>query len=374
MERVDLVIVGAGVTGLAAASEAAAAGLSVCVLEQHSRPGQETSTHNSGVVHAGIYYPPGSLKARLCLEGRELLYRYCAEHDIPHARCGKLIVALRESERPILESLSRRASENGAEVAIVDRAFIASREPHVSGVAALWSPDTGIVEADTLVQSLAELGRARGVYVLFNTRLHSGELSGEGIVLRTSHEEILARVVVNAAGLYADEVSSALGGEAFTIYPSRGEYATLAPARQHLVRGLVYPLPEPSGHGLGVHLTRTTRGEVLVGPTVRHQREKSDHETDRLPLAVFAALARPLLPQVTAADLRLAGSGIRPNLNPPAESFADFLVRRDRQVPRLVHAAGIDSPGLTACLATARLLMRLIAEVLENKRLGTSRA
>ena len=362
---IDVAIVGGGVTGLAAARAIAATGASVCVLERHPRPGMDTSTHNSGVIHSGIYYPAGSLKARLCVEGARLLYEFCARHGVPHVHSGKLIVAHDEREVQALEALQRRGTENGvAGLEIVDRAFIVSREPAVNTRFALWSPDSGILNAEELVKALLRTGAEAGVMFLPGTKLVGADRHQNGMVLTTERESILARTVVNAAGLYADEVSQLLGGETFTIYPCRGEYAEFTPAKRALVNALVYPLPHGSGHGLGVHLVRTTGGQVWLGPTIRYQDSKDDYENDRVPLEAFAESARVLIDGVTIDDLRLSGSGIRPKLHPPTESFADFMIRRDRVNPAIVQASGIESPGLTSCLAVGKLVAEIVVEAL----------
>ena len=361
MERIDVAVIGAGVTGLASARAIAQRGLSVCVLERHPRAGLDTSTHNSGVIHAGLYYPAGSLKARLCVEGARLMYEFCARHGVPHTRSGKLVVAHDHSEIPTLESLRARGAGNGVRgLEIVDRAFIAAREPAVSAVAALWSPDSGIVEAEAFVSALLRTAEDAGAVFLPATRLVGADRDREGLRIRTERETILARTVVNAAGLYADDVSRMLGGEPFIIYPCRGEYAEFVPAKRSLVNALVYPLPHASGHGLGVHLVRTIGGAVWLGPTIKYQDRKDDYEHDRLPVEAFVEPARRLLRAVTAADLRLSGSGIRAKLHPPDESFADFLIRRDRDNPAVIQASGIDSPGLTSSLAIGNLVADVI--------------
>jgi L-2-hydroxyglutarate oxidase LhgO len=363
----DVLIVGGGVVGLAAAAEIADAGHAVAVFERHPRAGMETSTHNSGVIHAGIYYPAGTLKAQLCVEGAERLYSFCAERGVPHERCGKLIVASTPDEVPVLDTLRRTGTANGVEgLEVVDGAFVHDREPHAAAVAALWSPNTGRLDASSLVLALRQWGEDLGAMFVPDAHVGGAERIDDGFRVRTEREQIDTRLVVNAAGLYADEVSALFGGESFRIYPCRGEYASLRPSKRGFINGLVYPLPHASGHGLGVHLTKTEDGTILLGPTIRYQERKDDYEDDRLPVEDFLRPAQRLLPEITLDDLRLAGTGIRAKLHPPEEHFADFLIRPDARQSGLVHAAGIDSPGLTSCLAIARRVAAIVDDQLAD--------
>lgn len=357
---VDVAVVGGGVVGLSCALSLANRGASVCLLERDGRMGHWTSTRNSGVIHAGLYYPHGSLKHRLCIEGRERLFSFCAAHAVPHERCGKLVVATAPDQQPALERLHAHGTANGVRLELVDRAFIQAREPHIRACAAIYSPDTGIVETESLIRVLTQQCQDRDVALLVGSPLLGAAPAGDGIELQTPHERFTARQVVNAAGLYADDVSAMLGGASFRIYACRGEYAELARSKQHLVNGLVYPLP--GDHSLGLHLTKTTWGSVRLGPTASFQERRDDYEGNRLPLEAFVEAARPLLPGIRVQDLQPGATGIRPKLHGPEQKYSDFMIERDARNPLVIQASGIESPGLTSCLAIGELVGKIWQE------------
>jgi glycerol-3-phosphate dehydrogenase len=366
VDQANIVIVGGGVIGCAIAAELAAKHADVFVLEALPKVGMGASTRNSGVIHSGLYYPAGSLKAKLCVEGNRLAYEFCAAHGVEHRRTGKLVVASTEEEERELEELLRRGEANGVEgLRIVDRARTLEREPHIEGRAAIEVPSAGIVSSEDLVKAYARIAVERGANVVTNARVTQLVPRRGAIAVTSDAGEIEARWLVNSAGLYADEVAAMLGQESarWRIYPVRGEYCEVVRSRSHLVNSLVYPMPHPTGLSLGVHFTKTLWGTILVGPTARYVEDKGDYERNREPVEEFARRARQLLPEIREADLTLAYSGIRAKLTAPGEKgYSDFVIERDANWPNVIHLVGMDSPGLTSALAIARHVAKMLAE------------
>ena len=376
MDRANIVIIGGGVVGCAVARAVSRSLSDVFLVEQMPRLGMGASTRNSGVIHSGIYYPPGSLKARFCVAGNRMMYEFCAAHNVPHRKCGKLVVAHDAKQIAALEHLAENGRANGVTgLRIVDSAEVRAREPHIEAAAALLVPSTGILSAEDLVKTLARIATDQGASLLTHTRVARLEpradsiavtlASGDAADSGAAEETIEARCVINCAGLCSDEIAAMLGNHAHRIYPVRGEYCELVRSKSYLINNLVYPLPHADGLSLGVHLTRTLWDTVLVGPTADYVPDKNDYERNRLPVEEFVRRARPMLPEIEAADLQLAYSGIRAKLVPPNhEGIADFVIERDANVPRAIQLIGIESPGLTSSLAIAEQVAKLAAEIL----------
>jgi glycerol-3-phosphate dehydrogenase len=382
MDEVNILIIGGGVVGCAIAAELSKKWQDVFVVERFPRVGMATSTRNSGVIHSGIYYSPGSLKARHCLQGNALTFAFCEEHNVPHRRTGKLVVATEASEEAALDALYKRGQDNGVEdLRLIGPAEIREREPHIAGVTALDVPSTGIVSAEELVRAYARVAVEQNAHIVTRAQVLSLEPTAKAIRVgirlgedantsagqdkNTSQETIEARCVINAAGLYADHVAALIGNYSWKIYPVRGEYCEVRGPRRSLINGLVYPLPHADGLSLGMHFTKTIWDTVLIGPTARYVKDKDDYERDRLTVADFAEGARILVPEITVADLQLAYSGLRPKLVPPDQhGMADFVIECDAKVPQMIHLVGMESPGLTAAPSVARQVAGMVGEIL----------
>ncbi|MFC5387614.1 NAD(P)/FAD-dependent oxidoreductase [Aquamicrobium segne] len=361
MDQVDCIIVGAGVVGLAIARELSERGLEVLVLEAADAIGTETSSRNSEVIHAGIYYPAGSLKARLCVAGRDMLYRYCSERGVPHARCGKLIAATSAEQEPALATITAAASANGVgDLMRLTADEARALEPALHCTAALLSPATGIIDSHALMLSLLGDAENSGAALSLSTRVVSGRVEPSRIVLQTldagSSEgfEIAARHVVNAAGLGAVALARSILGldAAFvpTLYYAKGNYFSVT-GRAPFSR-LIYPVPEPGG--LGVHLTLDLNGVARFGPDVEWV-DETNYRVDPSRADRFYGEIRKYWPALADGSLQPAYSGIRPKLSAKGEPNADFVIQDGsvHGIESLINLFGIESPGLTSCLAIA---------------------
>jgi len=374
MDQTNILIIGGGVVGCAIANAVSKRWQDVFLVEKFPKLGMATSTRNSGVNHSGIYYPKNSLKARFCVEGNRLTYEFCAKHNVPFRHCGKLVVAADAHEEAELIALKKRGEDNGVEgLRIIDAAEIRKHEPHIRGTAALVVPSTGIVSAEELVHAYARIASNQGANMVTRAEVVSLAPSGQTIRvgLRIGDEEdaqdetIEARCVINAAGLYADEVAALLGNRSWKIYPVRGEYCEVRGPRSSLINNLVYPLPHSDGLSLGVHFTKTLWGTFLLGPTATYVEGKDNYEKNRLPIADFAHSAKALLPEIEEKDLQLGYSGLRPKLAAPDhKGIVDFVITRDPAVPQAIHLVGMESPGLTAAPAIAEHVSQMVAELM----------
>ena len=355
MEHIDCVVVGAGVIGLAIARALALAGREVLLLEAESAIGTQTSARNSEVIHAGIYYAPGSLKARMCVQGKALLYAYCAERGVAHRACGKLIVASDTAQVAALQVIEARAKANGVhDLLRLTRTQAQALEPALECVAALHSPSTGIIDSHAVMLSLlGDLEAAGGVLAL-NSPLAQAECAPGALDLIASDgTHLRARSVVNAAGLHAPALAARFAGLPSQLVPTpyfaKGSYFSLA--GRSPFSHLIYPVPEAAG--LGVHLTLDLGGRARFGPDVQWVDGPNDLQVDPQRGEAFYGEVRKYWPALADGALLPAYAGIRPKISGPGKPAADFCIQgpQDHGVPGLVNLFGMESPGLTSCLA-----------------------
>lgn len=386
----DVAIIGGGIVGMSVALNLLQKyGVSVVVLETEKELAQHQTGHNSGVIHSGLYYKPGSHRARNCAEGREAMYRFCAEHGIPHERCGKVVVAVDARELPNLDELERRGKANGlVGMRRIGPEEIKEREPHVAGIDGLWIPETGIVDYKLVVRKYADLARELGGEIRLQAQVRAVRRDGIELVLETNAGPFRARNLVNCGGLQSDRVARMCGLEpGVQIVPFRGEYYEIVPERRHLVKGLIYPVPDPAFPFLGVHFTRGVHGEVEAGPNavLAFRREGYTRTSfsfrdvwQMIRYRGFWAMARQhwrtglselhrsfskrafhraltrLIPELKMEDIHPFGAGVRAQaLERDGKLVDDF---RFVEAERMIHVLNAPSPAATASLAIGRTI------------------
>lgn len=366
MDSIEAAVIGGGVVGLAVGRALAMQGRETLVLERHGRPGQETTSRSSGVIHSGIYYPAGSLKARLCVQGRELLYSFCEARGVAHQRCGKLVVA-GSSQVDALEALYQRGIGNGVDdLELLDRKQVAQLEPAVACAAGLLSPSTGIVDVHELLLALLADLESHGGALLLHSAVGSAMVEGDGIVLQVSSggvtSELRCRWLVNCAGLAAPQMLELIQG----YPPQRRRRAFYAKGNYFACQGvrpfkrLIYPMPSEAG--LGIHATLDLDGSTRFGPDVEWVAEP-DYSVDPARAESFYVAIREYWPDIPRGSLQPAYAGVRPKLVGPTSLAADFEIetREAHGIVGLINLLGIESPGLTASLAIARYVAGVVS-------------
>jgi L-2-hydroxyglutarate oxidase LhgO len=369
-DRADVTIIGAGVVGLAIAARVAKRHRHVYVLEKNESFGLETSSRHSGVIHAGIYYPQGSLKAKLCVEGNHRLYDLCRKYDIGHKRLGKLIVAVNDGEIGELEVWLERGRANGAKgLKLLSGRELRSLEPNVAGVAAMLSPSSGIIDSHALMQYFIAKGGEGGAQIAYKTKVVGIEKAANGyeVIVEDSGGRLsfVTAVLVNSAGLYSDKIAEMAGIDiekaGYRLHYCKGEYFSLKRRQDILVNRLIYPVPPSDIAGVGIHITFDLEGRMRLGPDIEYV-DSLDYSVDGRDQKLFCISARKLLPAIEYEDLAPEMAGIRPKLQEPGEEIRDFVVRgeADKGLPGFIDLIGIESPGLTAAPAIAEYVAGLI--------------
>ncbi|HPA86280.1 MAG TPA: NAD(P)/FAD-dependent oxidoreductase [Bacteroidales bacterium] len=367
----QITIIGAGVVGLAIAEKLSRDFSDLFVIEKHDTFGQETSSRNSEVIHAGIYYPAGSLKARLCVEGKKLLYDYCKRYDVPYVNCGKLIVATAEDELDIIAELKEKAEKNGVtDLEFIGQKRIASLEPNIKALAALFSPSTGVVDSHLLMKRQETNIINNGGQIVYRSEVTGIKKKNRGYEITLtgpdkSEFRFTSRIVINSAGLSSDIISgmAGLSDPYLKIFFCKGEYFRLKPPLNRLLNRLVYPVPHTNLEGIGIHVTIDTAGGVKLGPDVTYlQTNTPDYSVNPSKRDAFYTSARKFLPFLQPDDISPDMAGIRPKIQRPGEPVRDFYIKEEseRGLPGFINLIGIESPGLTSSPAIANYVENLI--------------
>lgn len=369
--QIDIAIIGAGVVGLGIAAEVAQEGKGVFVFERNRTFGIETSSRNSQIIHSGIYYPPDSLKAKLCAEGRILLYELCEKHSLAYRKLGKVIIAVKQDEVRVMESLYEQGKRNGVEdLKLLSRNELKKLEPNVEGIAGLFSPSTGILDAYALMSFLYGNAKEKGVKFIFNSEVIGIEKAGTEYRVEIREREDISffnvPILINSAGLNSDKVAELAGIDiaqaGYKLHYCKGEYFGVNSKKRGLISRLIYPAPEPAG--LGIHATLDLEGKMRLGPDVRYT-EEIDYGVDENQKEVFYESVKGFLPFLELEDLEPDFAGIRPKLQGPEEAFRDFVIAHEdkKGLPGLINLIGIESPGLTASPAIAKYVARTVREL-----------
>jgi L-2-hydroxyglutarate oxidase LhgO len=366
----EITIIGAGVIGLAIAERASGNTRNVFVIEKHPTFGQETSSRNSEVIHAGIYYPKDSLKAKLCVEGKSLLYDYCKKYEIPFKNCGKLIVATDDKEIAVIDGIKNTAAGNGVDLEIFDRNRIKELEPEVFALKALFSPTTGIIDSHSLMKRFETNILINGGQIVYGSEVTGIRKTDEGYEISIldadkNNFSFTSRMIINSAGLTSDKISEMAGmkDERLSIHFCKGEYFRIKPPKNRLLNRLVYPVPHTNLEGIGIHVTIDMGGGVKLGPDVTYlESNVYDYSLNPEKQEAFWKSARKFLPFLEIDDIAPEMAGIRPKTQKPGEPVRDFYIceESERGNPGFINLIGMESPGLTSCIAIANHVMTLI--------------
>jgi len=374
--RGDIAVIGAGVVGLAIAAQVAREHREVYVLEKNETFGQEISSRHSGVIHCGIYYPEGSLKAKMCVAGNHILYELCERYGIGHRRLGKLIVATSDEEIGELQILLERGLRNGAEgLRILSKREIKELEPNVEGVAAILSPATGVIDSHALMKYFIAKAMDGGVQIAYHTKVVGIEKVADGYKVTvedgTGKFSFITRIVINCAGLHCDKVAELAGIDiakaGYQLHYCKGEYFSVGSGKNTLVKRLIFPVPPPKLTGVGIHVTFDLEGRMRLGPSI-HYVDSIDYAVDNQHKQFFYNSVRRFLPFIEYNDLEPEMAGIRPKLQEPGGDIEDFVIRdeSDKGLPGFIDLIGIESPGLTAAPAVAEYVASLVGELLRE--------